>query len=501
MVFSAPKTTQLPVSGTGGGGNGGGDATIPMGGAAQPGVGGLTLEDLEGPLRATGLWRAEEVQDAEKKTVDFRRIDDVETDIAEDLTNRSTALVEVADEDAWRSKLMFVHKFKKTPKHLTWKELGQEITCTDCIIDPDPHRPEEVFTIKFFFVDRSKGTRDLIWEARNDINESQGFTDLAAAIGSCLGRADVFRTIRFDDALGTIREMTIKKRAKFTSDITLSFRPPVNYNVYDRKQDTDEWEKAMDEQEMSSWGFHPGLMEPEHVAEASKDPPGTYTLAMSAHGFSFVFLRAIERLLDRPMEDFYRASQLAKSVRRTGNEHMGLSHAMRGWMGMDERVFPHYTTIEAIQDHWVGNDVPFNIIMIVNKLREMTYLKRRNPEFHSWLTCRKRDTAIAFRNSSVKLLGAGASTLFVPKGHHSSINRLLPKSQQRRLHSSISVNALLGMPDETRKLGAFKTLTGESHQGKISASNNDNSGGVVEKKKKSSTTTTTATASSSPPAE
>eukprot|EP00658_Telonema_sp_P-2_P053405 TRINITY_DN41932_c0_g1_i1.p1 TRINITY_DN41932_c0_g1~~TRINITY_DN41932_c0_g1_i1.p1 ORF type:complete len:113 (-),score=10.35 TRINITY_DN41932_c0_g1_i1:55-393(-) len=90
----------------------------------------------------------------------------------------------------------------------------------------------------------------------------------------------------------------------------------------------------------------------------------------------------------------------------------------------------------------------------------MTYLKKKNPEFHSWLGVRQHDTALAIRNVSVKLLGAGASTLFLPQTHNATVNRLLPKQDQRRIESRFSVNAALGMPDETRRISEFKSITG-----------------------------------------
>ena len=411
-----------------------------------------------GPLRATGMWTVSEVVDEQQKTVDFRRIDDVESEIMESLEDRDTALVLVDDEEKWKHKLMFNHKFKKTPKHLTWKEMGQEIECLDCIIDLDPHRPEERFSIKFQFVDKRRGTRDIVWEANNDVSYSEGFTDLMAAIGSCLGRADVFRTVRFDDGKGTTREITVRKKSRFTSDIQLSFRPAVSYNLYDRKEGQENWEKEVAAEGLSPWGFHPQLMDPEY--RDLEDPEGTYSISLSAHAFSFIMLRCIDRLITRPLKDFYRPSQVAKRAKAQNAEEIGLSHAMKGWLGLDEQVYPHYTPIEALQEHWLGPDAPFTFVAIVNKLREMTYLKKKNPEFTSWLAVRQHDTAFAIRNISVKMLGAGASTLFVPRTHNTTANFLLPKTERRRLESRFSINAALGMPDETKNIAEFKKLTG-----------------------------------------
>ena len=418
--------------------------------------GGLKMD--RGPLRATGLWSVNEVTNEESKTIDFRRIDEVESDIMEAIEGRDDALVEYADEDKWKHKMMFRHKFNKTPKHLTWKELGQEIECLDFSVELDKHRPEERFTINFYFTNRKEGVRDLVWTANNDVSQSEGFTDLLAAVGSCLGRADVFRTVRFDDGRGTTRELTIRKKSRFTSDIQISFRPAQTYNVYDRKEAVDSEESAALENGMSGWGFHPTLMDSEY--QDLDDPEGTYTLSISAHALSFVLLRGIERLLSKPLQNFYRPSQVATRAKIKTNEHVGMSQAMKGWLGVDEQVFPHFTPIEAVQEHWLGNDAPFSLVSIINKLREMTYLKKKNPEFHSWLGVRKHDTALAIRNVSVKMLGAGASTLFLPRTHNASVNRLLPKQDQRRIEATFSINAALGMPDETRRIGEFKTLTG-----------------------------------------
>ncbi|KAH9578845.1 hypothetical protein LSM04_005996 [Trypanosoma melophagium] len=413
-----------------------------------------------GPLRATGLWKVEEVVDTQKSTVDFRRIDEVESEIIETLSQPEDAVVPYTEEEAWKHKLMFQHKFKKTPKHLTWRELGEEIECLDCTIDVDKHRPEEIFTITFYFTDKKTGTRDMLWTARNDVSCSEGFTDLLAAIGACLGRSNVHRTIRFDDAVGTTRDISFRKVSRYTSDITIAFRPPETYNKFARKTEQDEYTQSMTDEGMSTWGFHPAMMDPEYNSLDFEDPPGTYTTVLSAHAFSFICLRAITRLLARPLKEFYRPSQLMRTAKVRTDDDIGLAHAMKGWMGVEDRLYPHYTTIDAIQENWLGKDAPFTLVAIVNKLREMTYLKRQNPEFQSWLSTRHHDTHLALRNIGLKMLGVGASTLFVPVTHNATVNRLLPKSQQRRLESRFSLNAVLGMPDETRRIDEFKKLTG-----------------------------------------
>ncbi|CAJ1011281.1 hypothetical protein Q4I28_006594 [Leishmania naiffi] len=423
-----------------------------------------------GPLRATGLWSVDEVLDESKKTVEFRRIDDVESEIIENLKNVEEALVPYEEEEAWKHKLMFECKFKKTPKHLTWKELGEEIECMDCVIELDEHRPEEIFTIFFYFIVKKTGTRDLVWSARNDVSYSEGFTDLLAAVGACLGRSDVHRTIRFDDGVGCTRDLTFRKRSRYTSDVYVAFRPPEKYDKFQRKEEKDEYEAAMEREGMSMWGYHPSLMDPEFSELDFKDPEGTYEIALSAHSFSFIVLRAIRRLLARPMKDFYRPSQLMRTAKVKTEDEIGFTHALKGWLGVDEQLYSHYTPIEALQDHWLGKDAPFSLCAIVNKLREMNYLKKENPELQSWLSVRRHDTHLAIRNMGVKLLGVGASTLFVPFSHNATVNCLLPKPQQRRLESRVSLNAVLGLPDETRKLKEFKKITGHDRITEVTTS-------------------------------
>lgn len=418
-----------------------------------------------GPLRANmGQFSVTEIQDKERETVRISALDDIETHIAEHVTGRNEALVPVVDEEMWKNKLMFVHKFKKTPKHLTWKELGQEIESLDCIIELDDHRPEELYRMNFYFCNKRDGTRDLIWTAGNDISFAEGLTDLLGAVGSCLGRADVHRTIRFDDGKGNLRDLNIRKNSRYTSEVMLAFRPPVTYNMYEHHGENNKWQQEMDDAGLPTWGYHPSLQDPEY--RDVDDPAGTYHLALSAHALTFVVLRAIERLCERPLKDFYRPSQLAKTIRKTNTEDVGITHAVMGWLGAEERLYPHFTPLEAIDGHWLGPDAPFNLTSIVNKLREMTYLGKRNPEFHSWLSVRRRDSHLATRNLTAKLLGAGASPLFTPLSHNPTLNVMLPKHQRRRIQATVSLAGSIGMPDETRKIEEIKRIaeTGEVQQ-------------------------------------
>jgi hypothetical protein len=309
----------------------------------------------------------------------------------------------------------------------------------------------------FFFVHKASRTRNPVWTATNDVSHSEGLTDLLAAVGSCLGRADVHRTLRFDDGQGTTRDMNIRKNSRYTSEVVLAFRPSTTYDIYSRTEAQDDWETQMDEQGVSTWGFHPGLMDPEY--RDVEDPVGTSHIHLSAHAFSFVVLRAIERLVSRPLKDFYRPSQIARTVKVSKEEDIGLTRAVMGWVGFDDQLYPHMTPIDAVQDHWLGADAPFTLVAMMNKLREMTYLQSRNPEFQSWLSVRHRETAIAARNVRAKLLGVGASRLFVPLSYDATVNRLLPKPQQRIIKANVSVAAVLGMPDETRRLDEYKRLT------------------------------------------
>lgn len=413
-----------------------------------------------GPTRATGLWSVDDVVDKAERTVDFRRIDDVESEVVEMQIGRDNAVVPVADEDAAKHRLMFVEKFVKTPKHLTWQELEYEMDSLDCEIDMDEHRPEEIFTLSFSFVNKARGIRDKVWSARNDVQHSEGLTDLLAALGSCLGRADVHRTVRFDDGQGTTREVNIRKNSRYTSEVVIAFRPSVVYDIYSRTEEQKEYETEMSSAGMSTWGYHPSLMDPEY--RDAEDPVGTYHLTLSAHALTAIVVRAFDRLLARPLKDFYRPSQIARTVKVSTREDIGATHAMLGWLGMEPLKYAHFTTMEAIQHHWFGPDAPFQLTAIINKLREMCYLKKQNPELRSWLSGRRQDTAFALRNIQAKLLGAGASPLFQPMGHHSTINRLLPKPQQRRLTANVSLAAAFGLPDETRRLDDIRKITGKA---------------------------------------
>jgi hypothetical protein len=415
--------------------------------------------ELRSPVRATGLFSVRELEDTQSGTIGFSRLDDVESDIFEAQKNTGTssnALLAVSDEEAWQAKLMFEHKVVKTPKHLTWAELGREVECLDCVIDLDDHRPEEVFGLSFAFKDRRTGTRDIVWQARHDVSSSAALGDLLAAVGSCLGRADVFRTIQFDDGAGTTRELTIQKNSKYTSEVRLSFRPQTQYDAYKVADDAKTFEETLAEEGVGGWGFHPTLTDPEY--RDLDDPVGTYQLTISAHAFSIVMLKAIDRLVQRPLRDFYRPSQIAKVIRTSEKEDVGVAHAVAGWLGTEQRRYLHYTPMEAIEDHWFGIDSPFTLTAIVNKLREMTYLKKENPEFKSWLAVRRRDSAIAARNVRAKLLGAGASPLFAPLSHNATVSQMLPKEQRRIVRATVSVAGMVGMPDETRRLAELKQI-------------------------------------------
>lgn len=442
IVGRAARATTLPVD-------------VPQTAKAAVAFGAV---DPEGtlPLRATGQFSVKAMDNEAATTVDFRRIDDVETALHEDRSHRTNAIVAVTDEQRWQQHLMFVHGVRKTPKHLSWAELGREIECLECTFDLDEHKPEEIFTINFFFRDKATGTRDMVFTARNDVATSSTFQDLLAALGSCLGRADVHRTLRFDDGVGTTRELNIRKNSRYTSEVVIAFRPPVQYDLYQQTDDTHAWEKAMEEEGMATWGFHPTLMDPEY--RDVEDPVGTYHLTLSAHALATVVLKGIDRLVQRPMTDFYRPSQLVKVAKVLESEDLGVSHAIRGWLGTDTQLYPHYTPMEALEDHWLGADAPFTLTAMVNRLREMTYLKPQNPEFRSWMSVRRRDSARAIRNVRAKLLGAGASPLFTPLAHNATVNQLLPKTQRRKLTATVSIGGVLGMPDETRKLDELRRI-------------------------------------------
>lgn len=410
-----------------------------------------------GALRPTGQWSVAHTIDEKKHTVSFGMIDELDAAAASVIADVDKAIVSVEEENRFKNKLMFHAKFKKTPKHLTWKELAQEIETLDCELDLDPNRPEEVYRMSFFFVHKRSGRRQLVWSASNDVSYSEGLTDLLAAVGSCLGRADVHRTIRFDSGKGEMRDLNIRKNSRYTSEVMLAFRPPTRYDMYERAEATNAWEKDMEEKQLSTWaGFHPSLMDPEY--RDTDDPLGSYHMCLSAHAFSFVILRAIDRLLARPLKDFYRPSQVARTQPVSSSEDLGIVHAVLGWLGVEERVYPHYAPMEAVQDNWFGADAPFTLVAIVNKLREMTYLKRQNPEFQSWLATRRRDTAVAVRGIRAKLLGVGSSRLFMPTSYDPTVNRLLPKSQQRTIKAKVSIAAALGMPDQTKHIGELQKI-------------------------------------------
>jgi hypothetical protein len=412
-----------------------------------------------GAIRATGQWSVKDTFEDETKSVSFAKIDDLDTAVSEIIADVDRAIISVDEENKFKNKLMFVHKFAKTPKHLTWKELAQEVETLDCEIDLDPFRPEELYRMNFIFVHKKSGRRQCVWSAANDISYAEGLTDLLAAVGSCLSRADVHRTIRFDDGRGVTRDFNIRKNSRYTSEVVLAFRPPAEYRLYEREETRNKWEEEVEAQGMPTWGFHPRMMDAEY--RDTDDPAGTYHMVLSAHALSFVVLRALERLITRPMKDFYRPSQIARTQVISNSEDVGVTRAVLGWLGMDERSrYPHFTPLDAIQEHWFGADAPFSLQAIMIKLREMTYLKPQNPEFLSWLSVRKRETAVATRGIRAKLLGVGSSSLFMPTSYDPTINRLLPKSQQRKIKANVSIGAVFGMPDETKHIDEVRKIAG-----------------------------------------
>merc|ERR1712000_24451 len=163
--------------------------------------------------------------------------------------------------------------------------------------------------------------------------------------------------------------------------------PPTEYHLYDREESRNTWEEEVEAQGMPTWGFHPKMMDPEY--RDTDDPAGTYHMTLSAHALTFVILRAVERLICRPIKDFYRPSQIARTQTISNSEDVGVTRAVMGWVGFDERTrYPHFTPLDAIQEHWFGADAPFSLQAIIIKLRELTYLKPQNPEFLSWLSVR-----------------------------------------------------------------------------------------------------------------
>ena len=407
------------------------------------------------PVRASGKWCVSEIKN-EQGGIDFRAIDEVEANILEDNDGRHNALVLIEEEERWKHKLMFECGFLKTPKHLTWKELGEEIECLDCTIEPDDDQPEEIYHMKFYFCNSITGKRSIIFNATNDVSCAEGLTDFMAACGSCLGRADVHRTVRFDDGKGTVQDINIRKTSRYTSDVQLAFRPAVTRNVYQQLEATREWKNKQEAQGLSTWGFHPSLMDPEY--QDIDNPEGTYHMCLSAHALSYIMNRAIERLISLPLSSFYRPSQVQRTLRVRKTEHLGIVKAINGWLGFDEAEYPHFTPMEAVQNHWLGADSPFTLTAIVYRTREMAYLKKKNPEFLSWKSCRDRDASIAVRNIRAKLLGTGPSTLFAPLSHNSTIKHLLPKYQQRDIVSRVSLAGMLGLPDETKKIDDLKRI-------------------------------------------
>lgn len=346
----------------------------------------------------------------------------------------SHPILDLKEEARWKRRLNRSFGVVRTPKHLTWKELGQELDCLRCDILPDPHRPEEVYSMSFHFshpttteggnggATTSTSSTEVIWEASGDVSFCEGLTDLLAAIGCCLGRAEVRRVIRFDDGAGTRRDIEVAKLGPSTSDILITFHEPVPYDLYEAGGAGGQAGECSG----GGWGYHPSLVE-SRLSEGREAGGGGYQLSLSAHALSTVVLQAIDRLLDRPLQDFYRASEVSRTRSGAAFWNVGLSQALLGWLGLEERVFPHFTTLEAVQDHWLGADVPHSLTSIINRLREMTYLSRRNPEFHAWLARRRQDSAAALR----KLLGRPVKQAVLPGPPSATatahIRKLLPR--------------------------------------------------------------------------
>ena len=461
----------------------------------------------------------------------FAKLDDITS--IEKMNTDQDALLDVEDEESWRNKLMFKYEFTKTPRHLTWAQLGHEVECLEMKIDLDKHRPEEIYRVSFWYLNRRQRTRTLIFHADNDASESEGLTDLLAAIGTCLSRPEVHRTIRFDNGKGEYRELNLRKTSRYTSDVTLAFRPEVRYNMYERAQRALEaqviaqqitasrrepWSGASQQPPLPNtppalsppatpsstplrdsssspsppsppsptpthhrhdpcgtteppvpparppgvfgdamvWGFHPALMDPEY--RDPPDPPGTYHLTLSSHALCCVVNRALERLLVRPLGEFYRPSRVTANAVVSEGEDVGLSHAVRGWLGAEGRRFPHYTPLEAVQSHWLGPEAPFHLTAIICRLRSLGNLTRKNPELLSWWSVRMRDSAMALRNLRAKMLGAGPSTLFLPASFYPTINQMLPREQRKRFKTHVSLAGLLGYNDETKNLSLGSKL-------------------------------------------
>ena len=479
----------------------------------------------------------------------FTLLDEITSE--EKLDQEDRSLLDVKDEQSWRYKLMFKYEFMKPPLHLSWMQLGREVECLECIIEPDNARPEEIYRLSFWYKNYETRTRSCIFTIENDVSQSEGFTDLLGAVGSCLSRAEVHRTLRFDNGKGEYREINLRKSSKYTSEILLAFRPSVQYDMYHRAEqrlaleqkkekyfstlnapwlrscesteapmqlkiestrsnipipppevrpsdldagDVDtvtllrknvsprayrprqkrgqgavkpenSWffksEMKISVPDLDStarnpesagffWGFHPSLMDPEY--RDNEDPPGTYHMVLSAHALSSVLNRALERLVVRPLKDFYRPSQIASVATVGVDEDVGVLQAVRGWLGVESRRYPHYTPLEAIQANWLGDEAPFQLVAIVNRLRELTYLTRKNLESLSWWSVRMLDTSVAMRNLYAKSLGAGPSPLFLPSSFSPTINQMLPKTERRRILTNFSLAGVLGYRDETKYL-------------------------------------------------
>ncbi|KNH03632.1 hypothetical protein XU18_3312 [Perkinsela sp. CCAP 1560/4] len=410
------------------------------------------------------------------------------------------SLLQLDCELFWKNKLMFDYEFKRSPKHLSWTELGKEVECLECSIDADKHRPEEVYHVAFHFRNLKTGIREKIFEASNDVAEGEGLCDLLAAVGTCLTRPEVHRTIRFDAGRGKYRDINIRKNSKYTSEVIIGFRPFKNIQreVKKKRRDASRTYPLPKREQMkyvmtrtcalinqarakrekfskvvtnhpvpaktpveiafenkSKWGYHSRLLDAEMLED---DPPGTYHLAISAHALGCVVIRAIEKLIQRPLSSFYRSSQMAQNYVVDESESLGVAHAVYGWLGFEDKVLPHYTPLEAVQRNWLGPEASFSLTAIICKIRELCNLTKKNPETLSWISVRYKDTSLALRNISAKLGGAGPSRLFWPASYNPSINLMLPKAQRKTLRTRVSIAGFLGFSDQTKNLPNADTV-------------------------------------------
>ena len=395
------------------------------------------------------------------------------------------AIVAHDDEYHWKNKLMFSYDFVKAPKHLSWQDFGKEVECLECTISPDFDRPEQIYHVKFFFKNRANNEAECIFDASNDVSLGEGLSDLLASIGTCLTRAEVHRTVRFYSGPMKWREMNIQKTSRYTSQVTIAFRPWCNkvktlgeknrisaqrrkenikyalakfHSFRNSQANLDQEKKVVPSykkfpsrkpadiarQSLNPWGYHDALLDHENI---EKDPVGTYHLTISSHALACAVIRALEVLIQQPLKLFYRPSQHFHSQKLSSYESTGISHAVQGWLGFEDKVYPHYTPLEAIQGNWFGQDAPFHVTALFCKIRELAGLKKRNPETLSWLSVRYADSVVALRNAVAKLEGVGRSRLFNPTSYSASVNSMLPKDHRRELRTRMSLSGFLGFPD------------------------------------------------------